>query len=250
MTSEPGLGARLRRGYGLARSLAIYHGNPLRRVQARRHYAAFVGAGDLCFDIGAHLGDRVRAFTQLGARVVALEPQPQVMALLRRLYGRHPGVVLIQAALGAEAGQASLQISQATPTLSTLSDDWRRHFPGARWQERARVPVTTLDALIAAHGRPDFCKIDVEGYEAQVLAGLSQPLPALSFEVIPAALDQALLCLAHLAALGRYRFNVSLGERKRLIFADWRDQAAMTQWLQARPRHGPSGDIYARLDPA
>ena len=108
--------ARLRRAAGLARSLAIYHGNPLRRIQSRRHYAAFVKPGDLCFDIGAHLGDRVRAFTQLGARVVALEPQPHVMALLRRFYGRHPAVTLIEAAVGAEAGQATLHVSQATPS--------------------------------------------------------------------------------------------------------------------------------------
>ena len=228
----------------------------LRRIQARRHYAAFVKPGDLCFDVGAHLGDRVRAFTQLGARVVALEPQPRIMAMLRRIHGRHPAVTLIEAAVGAEAGQAILQVSQANPTLSTLSDQWRRQvaasprFAGARWQEQVAVPVTTLDALIAAYGRPDFCKIDVEGFEAEVLAGLSQPLPALSFEVIPVARDQAFACLERLATLGPYRFNVSLGERKHLIFPEWQTREALARWLESRGPEDPSGDVYARLGAA
>ncbi|MEM7222992.1 MAG: FkbM family methyltransferase [Pseudomonadota bacterium] len=251
--STTDVAARLRRASGLARSLVIYHGNPLRRIQARRHYGAFVKPGDLCFDIGAHLGDRVRAFTHLGARVVALEPQPRIMTVLRRFYGRHPAVTLVEAAAGAKPGRASLQVSQGTPTLSTLSEDWRRQvsanrrFAGARWQERVEVQVTTLDALIAAHGRPDFCKIDVEGFEAEVLAGLSRPLPALSFEVIPAAPEQAAACLERLAQLGPYRFNISLGERKRLIFDDWRDRRDLEAWLAARGPNEPSGDVYARL---
>ena len=176
------------------------------------------------------------------------------MALLRRFYGRHPAVTLIEAAVGAEAGRASLQVSQANPTLSTLSEAWRREvaasprFAGARWQERVEVEVTTLDALIAAHGRPDFCKIDVEGFEPEVLAGLSQPLPVLSFEVIPAVPEQALACLERLAALGTYRFNVSLGERKRLNFPEWRDRAALEAWLSSRRPEDPSGDVYARLE--
>ena len=72
---------------GLARSLAIYHAIPLRQGRMRRFYAAFVGVGDLVFDIGAHAGNRARAFAALGCRVVALEPQPDFARLLRTLFG-------------------------------------------------------------------------------------------------------------------------------------------------------------------
>src|SRR5271169_2063381 len=91
----------LRRSYGVARSLAIYRGQIWKRRHARALYGAFIARGDVCFDIGAHLGDRTGYFLSLGARVVAVEPQPLLMAVLRRLYGRHPRVTLVEAAVGA-----------------------------------------------------------------------------------------------------------------------------------------------------
>jgi FkbM family methyltransferase len=155
----------LLKAYGIARSALIYRANPLKRRRSRSFYRQFVGPGDLAFDIGAHLGDRVQAWVDLGARVVAVEPQPHLAAVLRRLYGRDPGVILFQGAVGAAAGTAELLINRRNPTLSTLSADWAAtvaassRFLGERWDERVEVDVTTLDALIEAHGVPRFCKI-------------------------------------------------------------------------------------------
>lgn len=246
----------VRRICGLLRSAGIYRANPAFRRRARAFYAGFIRPGDLCFDIGAHMGDRVDAFLSLGARVVAVEPQPDLHRILRAQFGTHPRVVLVAGAVGAEAGTAELLINPGNPTLSTLSAEWiaavgrDSSFPAAGWDHRLTVPVTTLDALVAEHGVPAFCKIDVEGFEQQVLAGLSQPLPCLSFEYIAVTRDMALACLDRLAQLGRYRFNVSPGESKRLLFDAWIGQDELSDWLSRLRAGDGSGDVYARLDPS
>jgi FkbM family methyltransferase len=249
------LPASLLKLYGIVRSAVIYRANPLRHRASKAFHRQFVGPGDLAFDIGAHLGDRIGAWTALGARVVAVEPQPHLAAILRRLYQRTPGVTIVAEAVGAAPGTAELMINRRNPTLSTLSADWAAEvaasprFPGERWDERVTVPVTTLDALIETHGVPRFCKIDVEGFERAVLDGLSRPIECLSFEFIPETPERALACLERLADLGEHRYNVALGEERRLLFDDWCDRAAITRWLESRRRADGSGDIYARHVP-
>ncbi len=242
----------MRRPLGVARSFAIYYA-PGKVRRLRRFYAPLIRPGDLCFDIGAHVGNRVAAWLGLGARVVAVEPQAHLMTWLRRLYGRAPGVTLVGAAVGASPGEGLLHVDPGNPTVATLSTAWMAAVGGdasfgrVRWDESTSVPVTTLDALIAAQGRPALCKIDVEGFEVEVLRGLSQPLPLLSFEYIPAAIDAAQACLARLAELGDYVYNSFPGESLRWAEAEWLSGAAMAARLDELARGRGSGDIFARL---
>ena len=244
----------LRRGYGFARSTVIYRGNPLKLRRARAFYRQFIYPGDLCFDIGAHLGDRTAHFLSLGARVVAIEPQPRLMAGLKRRFGNDPRVILIGAALGGARGRAKLSIDPAHPTVATLSPDYMaqagesRGFRHVRWREQVEVEVTTLDVLIATHGVPAFCKVDVEGYEHAVLEGLSRPLNGLSLEYLPAALDPALVAIARLNRLGPYHFNRSVGESMSLAIPRWLGAAEIASELKRLPRNEKAGDVYAFLD--
>jgi len=247
------LQSRFERSVGLLRSVLIYHGIPFRRRRLTRFYAQFIGPGDLCFDIGAHVGSRLRAWTPLGARIVAVEPQPDCMALLQRWFGHQSPITLVEQAVGSAPGAAELRVSPRTPTVTTLSPAWiaavqqERGFAGVRWDAPIPVTVTTLDELVARYGVPAFCKIDVEGYEWEVLQGLSQPIPTLSFEYLPACLDTARACVATLMALGPYVFNWSVGEAQCLRSADWLTAEALLEQLTVQARTGRSGDIYARL---
>ena len=243
----------LRTARGILRSLRIYYGDRAHGAAMDRLYGRFVQRGDLVFDVGAHVGDRIASFRRLGARVVAVEPQPALVRTLKLLYGRKADVAIEASAIGRASGTAELMINRDNPTVSTASQDFvgaARGAPGweaQRWSKAITVPVTTLDALIARHGRPAFIKLDVEGFEAEALAGLTQPVKALSFEFTTIQREVALACIDRCVALGYARFNAALGESQTLVHPDWVDAAAIAGWLQALPHEANSGDVYAAL---
>lgn len=226
-----------------------------RRLQARRQklqdlYGQWVQPNDLCFDIGANVGARVEMFRRLGARVVAAEPHEICLRALREKFDRDPRVALVPKGLGAEPGELELFISNDIQT-SSMSKDWIEsvadRLPGHSWQESKMVEITTLDHLIETHGRPQFCKIDVEGFEHEVLKGLSEPIPFLSFEYTPERLGPALACLERLDQLGPYRFNYSAEEDFEMVLSPWASRRDLERTLERLSGSHRSGDIYARL---
>lgn len=236
---------------GLLRSLVIYH-NPVRTGPLRRFYRDLLRPGDLVFDVGAHVGTRARAMRAAGARVVALEPQEPFSTFLRRTLPRD--IRLVEAAAGGVETVAEMAVSSLHPTVSSLKAgfaDEAGSAPGfghVRWDRVQRVHVTTLDRLIAAEGLPRYVKIDVEGFELEVLSGLSQPVEMVSVEYLPGLPDLTLSVIDRLQQLGSYRFNPVRGESGRFLWDDWRDAESTRTWMKGLAADGPSGDLYARLD--
>lgn len=224
---------------------------------ARSFYGQFIESGGLCFDIGANHGMRSEVFLALGARVVAVEPQPHCIQRLRARFGPDRNFHLVPSAVGAESGEATLHLGKSD-LISTLSEDWLAEAKAVPelseigWEGSISVPVTTLEALIAKHGLPDFCKIDVEGFELEVLRGLRQPLPMLSLEYTKWRTEPTLDCIAHLQTLGDYRFNVSELETMRFGLEEWVSAGAVCGLLSEI--HGEQefgyGDVYARWEGA
>jgi FkbM family methyltransferase len=241
----------LRTARGVMRSLGVYYGRNSRAAEKDRLYAQFVRRGDLVFDVGAHVGDRVASFRRLGARVVAIEPQPALALTLKTLYGRDRNVTIESKAVGRSPGTLQMMINIDNPTVSTVSSAFidaakrAQGWEGQVWEKTIVVPVTTLDALIEAHGLPAFVKIDVEGFEGDALAGLTRTVDVLSFEFTTIQREVAQTCIARCAALGFRRYNAAVGESQAL--GDWRAAEDIARWLSELPHAANSGDIYARM---
>jgi FkbM family methyltransferase len=219
-----------------------YYGD---RVRTRKFFAQLLKPGDLVFDVGANHGRMSEAFLELGARVVAIEPNPTLADTVRRRYA-HRLAAVEQVAVGAEPATMELHLG-LHDGHSTLSTEWIDAAPTQdRFGGSVSVEVTTMDALIERHGRPAFVKIDVEGFEDQVLAGLSERVEHLSLEYQCAAPEIAERCLQRLSALGFTQFDITeVQERPRL---EWTDADGIRQRLAQHARRAPDayGDLYAR----
>jgi FkbM family methyltransferase len=210
-------------------------------------YSRFVGPGDLCFDLGANVGNTAEAFLRLKTRVVALEPHPECVEQLRARFGRNPDFRCVPKAVARDPGTARFHIAP-TSQQSSLKPDW--------WQEHVTsidVEVTTLDRLIDEFGVPKFCKIDVEGCEQEVFEGLSRRIPVLSFEyhAQEGEIGRTLECLKRLHGFGPFRVNVSPMETFRLLSDEWWDYEASLRFLSEELGRVPDyyyGDIFVKYD--
>ena len=210
------------------------------RQAMKELYRGFVPPESLVFDIGANRGEVSEAFLGLGARVIAVEPNPALAEQIERHYGRD--VQVEAAAVGARPGQAELTLGRDSGH-STLSQEWLEKAPTAdRWSGTVTTEVTTLDALIDKHGQPAFVKIDVEAYEAEVLAGLSVPIAALCFEYQGGYPKIAHRCLDLLGT--DYEYAFTKGEEP-LLVTPWMDVSGARTWVGS-VASDEYGDIFAR----
>lgn len=225
------------------------------RRRLKRFYAQFMRPGDVVFDAGANVGNRTRIFAELGARVIAIEPQKECVRQLYVQFHENSRVTIIPKALGAARGYLEMQLSNFTIASSFNLDliDAERADPRRRkmqFNKTQSMPVTTLDALIAEYGAPSFIKLDIEGFEPEALKGLSRPPVTLSFEFLPIHLKPARECIAQLGQFGAIRYNYALDEHMKLLLKDWVGADEMLQILNSY-EHAHEilyGDVYARLN--
>ncbi len=237
---------------GPARALyALTGGRGAKRQREikRQFFSRLVGSGDLVFDIGANLGSYAEIFASLGARVVALEPNPDCVSHIRRSY---PGLIdVVGAAVGGRAGVATIRLADRSD-MSSMSAEWIRaigeaqHIDESVWANQITVPVITLDSLIEKYGVPRFIKIDVEGFEESVLGGLSTRPPLLSFEFNTSFLDAAMRCLGKLKQVTNCSFNFVIGEPFKFELPEWVGVDQLRAGLMSLEKNVGYGDIFVR----
>lgn len=204
--------------------------------------------GDLFFDVGAHVGDKSQQFLNKKLKVLMIEPLPKCVEQLKLKFKDNKNIKILQKAVGKKKGNTSLMINSKVPTLSTMSDHWKKgRFSNQIWDSEILVEVTTLDELIKTYGLPSYIKIDVEGFELDVLMGLTQKAGIISFEFTSEFLDHSINCLDYLKKIGYEKFNFSIGERRK-FFCDWQNQNRLLEILKDQIKGDKLlwGDIYCR----
>jgi FkbM family methyltransferase len=211
-----------------------------RRKRRRKFYSQFISAGDLVFDVGANLGNYAEAFCALGAVVVAIEPDPRNVAVLRKRL-KDECVHIEPCAIGKNNGTGELHISDRND-VSTLSAKWTENTQ-TKWVGKIPVPVRTLDSLASQYGVPKYVKVDTEGFDYEVLCGMSFEPSILSFEFLSADLNVARNCIS---ALEGRLFNFVVEEQSRFHLGTWVNSSELLRHLSALPREALYGDVFAR----
>jgi FkbM family methyltransferase len=180
---------------------------------------------NLIFDIGANLGSTVKIFIRKSKKIVAFEPNKLLVNNLKEMF-KHDNVIIDTRALSNKVGTKVFNVSNAD-SLSTFSEDWihnSRFSNTITWDTQIEVETTTLDNIIEEYGIPDYVKIDVEGYEYEVLSSLTKFLPdtLFAFEWAEETKDKICLILEHVNNLGYRSFGYT--EEDKVLFdgeIDW-----------------------------
>ncbi|MGE5458631.1 MAG: FkbM family methyltransferase [Methanococcaceae archaeon] len=208
---------------------------------------SFINPNELVFDIGSNIGVKAESFLSVGAKVVCVEPQPNCISILRNKFGNNKEVNIVEAGLSDKPGKLNLSVCSSANTITTFSEEWKKgRFSDYTWDKIIEVNVTTLDELIKKYGIPKYCKIDVEGFEYNVLLGLSKLISTISFEFAIEMIDNALKCITYLSELGYSEFNVAIGEKNKFYFEKWVTSDVIKDYLTKSDDSYLWGDIYAR----
>ena len=104
-------------------------------------YGSFVEKSDLCFDVGANVGNRINPLLELGARIVAVEPQKGCCEILKYKFGNK--IEIVNKGLGDSESIKKFHIS-TNNTLSSFSDEWinltkNKRFKDYSWNKVVKV---------------------------------------------------------------------------------------------------------------
>lgn len=219
----------------------------------REFYLSFFDDNRLYFDVGANLGNRIEPIIFDKIQIVAVEPQVDCIKYLKNKF--HELITIEPVALGANVGATNIYIANAS-TVSSISSKFIKktkesgRFSGVSWDSDVMVKLNMLDNFIDKHGVSGFIKIDVEGYENEVLKGLTRPVPAFSFEyTLPELKEELVFCFNEVNRIynNNFYFNYAPGEELVYGYNSYRHSAELQKMFED-PKFNKSGfgDIYIK----
>lgn len=140
-------------------------------------------------DVGANIGEWASALLELVSpeKLIVIEPGPAAFVELQNRFSGNAGVELHNVAVGKEAGVTTLRVTRDSTGASVLRPRAEmRELIGGNWtvENEIECPLRTLDDLLVALPEISLLKIDVQGYENEVLAGAAQTLAKTKFVMV------------------------------------------------------------------
>jgi FkbM family methyltransferase len=219
--------------------------------KAAQFYSAFVGQGDLVFDIGPHEGEYSEVFLKKGAKVLAVEPRPVYQKLLNKLFEGNPHFMIHQAAVGGKMNMIPMPEDRITPVIAALpyadEQQYWQHVMTSSNSKTVDIQIVTLDELIRLYGLPAFCKVNIEGFSAEVLRGLSQPIPAIAIDFASYNLERIAEVIRQLFNVDKYEFNWSKDGNFKLEEKVWMNAKALHASIAEYRKSRIEGVLFARI---
>ena len=210
-----------------------------------RFYSNLIKADSLCFDIGANKGEKSKLFLSVGARVIAFEPQSACITYLEKI--RHNRFSYFPYAVGNKNETKELKLASHIE-VATFSDEFIEYFENdsLQWKNTEKVVVKKLDTLIEAYGIPDFCKIDVEGYELEILSNLTYKIPLIEFEFTGGFIPNTIKIIKLLDKSNTV-FNYNLNEKPIFILKNWVSGDTLINQIRNLAINRLHGNIFVKI---
>jgi FkbM family methyltransferase len=208
------------------------------RKKLKKLYSFFVQKGDLVFDIGANIGEHSKIFGSLGTKVIAIEPTRELNKKIRK---NSPRAIIINKGVGSKKEFTKFKKFKDSGHNTFYKDNPKlseQKFVGTE-----EIEIITLSKLMNDFGIPKFIKIDVEGFEWEVIQTLDKPVKYISFEFTQSIFEVAKECIDFLEKKG-YEFNWTYSIFNRLIERKWLNSENLKKRIN---KNNLFGMIYARL---